>query len=113
MRYYQTRQLNMLLFTSSPNKKQKTVTDDDILQWVNLKINEWDDAQSKPISSFKLEYCQRVFFMLNYKAVKPNHDAIDLANVNYNVKPSVNSKVIDKNKDERLQNAIYCVTLFR
>ncbi len=53
MRTYQTRQLSLVLFKNATNKKQKQITDNDILQWVNLKINECDDAQSKPITSFK------------------------------------------------------------
>lgn len=115
MRSYSTRQLSLVLFknaTQDNKKKQKEVTDSDILQWVNLKINECEEVQSKPITSFKdrvLSTC--IFYIELLKAVKPNH--VDLTLINYDVKPLMNSKVMDKQKVLRTQNARYCMTLIR
>jgi len=114
MRYYQTRQLSLLLFKNATQdkKKSKAVTDEDILQWVNLKINECELAQSKALESFKdrsLSTC--IFYIELLKAVRPND--VDLNLCNYDVKPLITAKVMDKQKEERSQNARYCMTLIR
>ena len=108
MRYYATRQLSMVLFK---NATQKTVSDSDILQWVNLMISECEEAQSKPVSSFKdrvLSTC--IFYIELLKAVRPND--VDLAQCNYEVKPLV-GRQMDKQKAERTQNAKYCISMIR
>ena len=114
MRFYATRQLSLLLFKNATQdkKKQKAVTDADILQWVNLKINECEEVQSKPITSFKDRILStNIFYIELLKAVKPNE--VDLTLCNYDVKPLINAKVMDKQKDLRMQNARYCMTLIR
>merc|ERR1719384_861479 len=87
------------------------VQDSDILQWVNLKIEECEDAQSKPVSSFKdrvLSTC--IFYIELLKAVRPND--VDLALCNYDVKPLVGA-AMDQQKVERTQNAKYCMSMIR
>eukprot|EP01083_Nonionella_stella_P072099 194180_1 len=110
MRCYATRQLSAALFKNA--KSKKVVTDADILQWVNLTIAEFGDAQSKEITSFKdrvLSTC--IIYIELLAAIKP--DEVDLGLCNYDVKPLVNNKVIDKQHHERSQNALYSITLIR
>jgi len=110
MRFYSTRQLSLLLFKNAT--AQKTVSDSDILQWTALKIEECEEAQSKPVSSFKdktLSTC--VFYIELLKAVRPNE--VDLTLCNYNVKPLMSGTNVDKQKVDRTQNAKYCISLIR
>eukprot|EP01084_Bolivina_argentea_P105525 188962_1 len=106
MRFYSMKQLSLLLF------KNAIVTDNDILKWVNVKINECDCVKSKPITSFKdkiLSTC--IFYIELLKTVKPN--SVDLTLCNYDVKPLKNLKIKDKQKIKRIQNAIMTITLIR
>ena len=113
MRYYSTAKLSQLL--SLPSKQ--SISDCDILQWINLSINECQYAHSKSLKSFKdnsLSTC--IFYCELLKAVRPKH--IDLSMVYYEVKPTAicnnaTNKFLDKHNKHRLCNARYTICMIR
>ena len=106
MRYHATKKLSELSFGG------KDVKDEDIIQWANLTIDNYEDKQSKKLRSLKdktLTTC--IFYSELLKAIDNN--AVDTKYINYDVYPLKNNKTVDKYKTERIDNARYAMTCCR
>merc|ERR1712154_372938 len=90
----------------------KAVTDQDILQWANVTINQFDEKQSKPIGNFKdrnLTTC--IFYIELLAAIRPND--VDTSLINYDVRPLVNNRVQDNQRKKRVENARLAMSYVR